>query len=509
MKIPRRQSLLGVLAAAIVFTPVTQAQNNGMVRPLTLNVPADTVYGSVSSGAPIDTVLPLSLDDAIRRGLQTNLQTTLVRQDQQIVSGERLEAFNYLMPNLTWQAERQRLQINLEAEGFSSKLIHSFPPGLIPPQDLNNIPTVVTVNAVIAQADLNQSLFDMQSFELYRAAKEEIKAVDFSYQSSRGQVIQTVADTYLRVLATAANVDNAKSLLATDAEVLRQAKLKHEAGVVAKLDELRAQVQYQQQQQVVIAQQNAFEKAKVELNREIGLAADQPIQLTDSTPYATLATVPLDEALQMAYANRQEYLYLKAKLRSAQYQSRAARYERIPTITFKGNYGVTGTVGSIYHGTFLAEGTLNVPLFKEAQFRGDRDVADAATKEATAQLANFHQQIQEEIRDSMLDVAAAQQLVDVARSNVDLGHATVSDATDRFRNGVDSDLPVVEAQSSLAMAEAQLVNSLYEYNVAKIALARSLGIVDREYREYLSGSATISQSAVRPPDNLNDRAAVR
>ncbi|HUV96255.1 MAG TPA: TolC family protein, partial [Acidobacteriaceae bacterium] len=333
--------------------------------------------------------------------------------------------------------------------------------------------------------------------------------VDFSYQSSRGQVIQTVADTYLRVLATAANVANAKGLLATDAEVLRQAKLKHEAGVVTKLDELRARVQYQQQQQVVIAQQNAFEKAKVDLNREIGLAADQPIQLTDSTPYATLATIPLDEALQMAYANRQEYLYLKAKLRSAQYQSRAARYERLPTLTFKGNYGVTGTVGSIYHGTFLAEGTLNVPLFKEAEFRGDRDVADAATRDAMAQLANFHQQIEAEIRDNMLDVAAAQQLVDVARSNVNLSHATVSDATDRFRNGVDDDLPVVEAQSSLATAEAQLVNSLYEYNVAKIALARSLGVVDREYREYLSGPANTTQSSVRQQDNLTDRAAIR
>jgi len=202
-------------------------------------------------------------------------------------------------------------------------------------------------------------------------------------------------------------------------------------------------------------------------------------------------------------------LYLKAKLRSAQYQSRAARYERLPTLTFKGNYGVTGTVGSIYHGTFLAEGTLYVPLFKEAQFRGDRDVADAATSGAVAQLANFRQQIEAEIRDNMLDVAAAQQLVDVARSNVDLGHATVSDATDRFRNGVESDLPVVEAQSSLATAEAQLVNSLYEYNVAKIALARSLGVVDREYREYLSGPAATTQSSVRSPHNLSDRVSIR
>ncbi len=509
MRIPRRQSLFGALVAAIVFMPVAQAQNIDMVRPLTLNAPPDTVYGSVSSGPPVTTVLPLSLDDAIRRGLQRNLQTTLVKQDQRIVSGERLRAINYLMPNLTWQAERQRLQINLEAEGFSSKLIHSFPPGLIPPAELGNIPVVVTVNTVIGQAELTQSLFDLQSFELYRAAKQEIKAVDFSYQSSRGQVIQTVADTYLRALARAANVANAKGLLATDAEVLRQAKLKHEAGVVAKLEELRARVQYQQQQQVVIAQKNAFEKAKVDLNREIGLAADRPIELTDSSPYATLATIPLDEALQMAYANRQEYLYLKAKLRSAQYQGHAARFERLPTLTFNGNYGVTGTVGGIYHGTFLAEGTLNVPLFKEAQFRGDRDVADAATSDAMAQLANFHQQIEAEIRDNMLDVAATQQLVDVARSNVDLSHATVNDATDRFRNGVDSDLPVVEAQSSLAAAEAQLVNSLYEYNVAKIALARSLGVVDREYREYLIGPVTTTQSSVRQQESLTDRAAIR
>ena len=50
--------------------------------------------------------------------------------------------------------------------------------------------------------------------------------------------------------------------------------------MVAKLDELRARVQYQQQQQVVIAQQNAFEKAKVDLNREIGLAC-RPADPTD------------------------------------------------------------------------------------------------------------------------------------------------------------------------------------------------------------------------------------
>jgi outer membrane protein TolC len=372
MRILRRQKLPGALLASLLFSAAAVAQVGGTVQPLTLNTSPNSVYGSVTSGPAVGTVLPLSLDDAIRRGLQANLQTTIAQQNRQIISGERLEAINYLMPDLTWEAKRQRLQVNLEAEGFNAKLIRSFPPGLIPPQDLNSIPTVVTVNAVIAQADLTQPLFDLRSLELYRAAKEEVEAVDYSYQAARGQVIQTVADSYLQTLATAANLADAQSLLATNTEILRQATLKYQAGVAVKLDELRARVQYQQQQQVVVARRDALEKAKVALNREIGLPADQEIRLTDPTPYASLSMIPLAEALQMAYRNRQEYLYLQAKLRSAQYQSRAARYERLPTLTFKGNYGVTGTVGSVYHGTFLAQGTLNIPLFKEAEFRGDR-----------------------------------------------------------------------------------------------------------------------------------------
>ncbi len=47
---------------------------------------------------------------------------------------------------------------------------------------------------------------------------------------------------------------------------------------------------------------------------------------------------------------------------------------------------------------------------------------------------------------------------------------------------------MVEAQASLAAAEAQLVNSLYQYNQAKLGLARNIGIIDRQYRAYLGTS---------------------
>ncbi len=297
--------------------------------------PANALYGSVTTAPPSSAVLPLSLDDAIRRGLQHNLQMAIGIQNQRLAAGERLEAVYYLMPSITWQAERSRNQINLAAEGFRPSIFSKFPSTLFPPSALANFPNVVTANVVSAQATLRQTLFDLKSFELYRAAKQEILAVNDSVQSSRQDVIQTVADSYLVALADAANVANAKSLLATNAEILRETALEHQAGTVAKLDELRARVQYQQQQQVVIAQQDTLEKAKVALNREIGLAADQPIELTDETPFETLDVMPLNEALQEAYANRQDYRQLQAELRSAEFQRGAARLRTAADAQFR------------------------------------------------------------------------------------------------------------------------------------------------------------------------------
>ncbi|MEO6830230.1 MAG: TolC family protein [Acidobacteriaceae bacterium] len=481
MKCLRIQIGLSVLLASAISPATALSQ-----IPSAPDIPARAIYGSVTATPrPTSTMLPLSLDEAIHRGLEHNLQIALATTNQRAAAGERLEAVSYLLPTITWQAQRSRRQINLEAQGFRPSLLASFPPGVLTPAQIAGFQPKVTVNEVQANATLRGTLFDLRSFELYRAAKQEIRAVDFSFLSVRGAVIQTVAGSYLLALADQANVANARGLLATNAEILRQATLKHQAGTVAKIDELRARVQYQQQQQAVIARQNEFEKSKVALNREIGLPADQSIRLTDQTPYAGLQVMPLDQALRLAYANRQEYLRLQAKLRSAQLQSHAARYQRLPTLTFTGNYGITGTVGGIYHGTFLAQGSLNIPLFKEAKFRGDRDVARAQTAIALAQLASFHTEIEAQIRTSMLDVSATEQLVTVARSNVDLVRTSLSDATERFQNGIEDNLPVVQAQSSLATAQTQLVNSLYRYDIAKLALARSVGIIDRDYRTYL------------------------
>jgi outer membrane protein TolC len=85
----------------------------------------------------------------------------------------------------------------------------------------------------------------------------------------------------------------------------------------------------------------------------------------------------------------------------------------------------------------------------------------------------------------MLDVNAAKELVKVSQSNVELARQELADERDRFSAGVDDNLPVVDAEASVASADATLVKSLYQYNVAKLQLARNTGVVETRYRSYL------------------------
>lgn len=443
--------------------------------------------GSVQAVAVTPGVRQLSLDDAIQFGIQHNLALTLARLNQQTAHAQKLQLENYLLPNASLHGEVGLHQYNLAAQGFRPSLATQF--GLSP-SEATRLNLLTKVNDRIGQINFSQALFTWSGWDAWRAGKANERAAYYSAQSSRGLVVLYVGTSYLKAIAESAQVDYAQSLLKTDQTLLDQAHQEHLAGTVANLDELRARVQYQTQEQAVIIAQNNLERAKIALNRQIGLAPEQQIQLTDAAPYSDLAAMTIEQARQQAYNNRQDYQGLKQQVLSATLEQRAIRHERYPSLTFTGNYGVTGVAGLVYHDTFTAAGTLNIPIFHEAKFRGDDDVAQAQLQELRSQMNDLTSKIDQELRDSMLDLQSAQQLVQVARSNVDLATTALDQSTQRFKAGVDDNLPVAEAQSTLAQAQAQYVNSVYQYNQAKLGLARNLGIIDTQYKNYIPGRST-------------------
>jgi outer membrane protein TolC len=91
-----------------------------------------------------------------------------------------------------------------------------------------------------------------------------------------------------------------------------------------------------------------------------------------------------------------------------------------------------------------------------------------------------------EVRNALLDLTAASTQVDVARSNTELANQTLTQGQDRFAAGVTNTVEVVQAQQAVADANESLISAQYQYNVAKVALARALGLAEENMQVYFN-----------------------
>jgi outer membrane protein TolC len=470
--------------SALVLSQQDEALGKPAGSGFTFKAPA-TIPGPdhVSIEQPTDTPLPLSLDDAISLGLERNVRLVYDRTKARIVRGERLGVINALLPSLRATASSTTEQINLAAMGFKPQslgpLLSEFGLGA------SSFPTIVKVNVTQALLTANQDLFDLPAWELYQGSKRETEVVDLDVLTSRGDLILAVGEAYLQVLADQTSVTNARAQEDAAKTLFSQASQRRQAGVGTSLDELRGQVEYQMRQQGTIAAENKLAKDIIQLNRIMGLPANQMLELTDAAPLAEFNDMDLNRAKDTAYRHRKDLLSLQAQILVADRELRAVRYQRLPTLAFNGFYGVIGETTGLYHGVFTAEGSLRFPIFREAEQRGQQDQVNAQLLALHQREADLRVTIDAQIRASMLDVQAADQLVKVGQSNVQLAQQELSDERDRFRAGVEDNLAVVDAEASLTSAQSQLVQALYQFNVAKLNLARNTGVIETRYRTYL------------------------
>src|SRR5665213_873327 len=440
-------------------------------------------YGSVTAQPRTSEILKLSLDDAVRRGLENNLGLKQAESSEKVLHGERNQALQQFLPTITLTGDTGFYQHDLAAQGFGPGVIKKFavlfPGGTMPALSLITKDTLTQ-----GQIHYSETLFSGPVIAGWKAAGAAERAEHFGKMAARGEVVQQVATAYLHAIAASSEVDNAKALVAQSQVLLDHAHASHEAGVVANLEELRAKVQLQSQQQLLLAAQNQYQKDLILLKREIGLDPGQDVALTDPAPYNDLTEQTPDEVRATAYKDRQDYQNLQNLVVGYKAIHAAYRSQRLPTLKFNSYYGTSTVNGAGTHGDFLAMGTLSVPIFREAGLRGNEDASQAQLDAVNAQMADLRVHIDQQVRSALLDVAASKQLVEVSRSNVDLATAALSDETDRVNAGVDDNLPLVTAQATLASAESNLVQSLYRYNVSKLALARAAGVLELQYRDY-------------------------
>ena len=116
---------------------------------------------------------------------------------------------------------------------------------------------------------------------------------------------------------------------------------------------------------------------------------------------------------------------------------------------------------------FDVRGTLTIPIFQGGSVHGDILQADARLEQSQERLDNLRAQIDSDVRTALLNLQSSADLVNVARSNIDLAEETLTQSRDRFGAGVTDTVEVVQAQEAVASAHEQYISSLYNYNLAK------------------------------------------
>jgi outer membrane protein TolC len=260
---------------------------------------------------------------------------------------------------------------------------------------------------------------------------------------------------------------------------------REQVGTAAGIDVLRAQVQLKAEQQLLLAQQNQLNKDKLALGRIIGLAAAQEFQLADTAPFSPLSAMTQEEALRTALAERPDYQSAKRLVQAAEESLAAARAEWYPTVNVNGYYGDTGLTLANSHGVFAVTGALNLNLFTGGRIHADIERARAALKQRSDELSDTAAQIDVDVRNAFLDLQSAADQVAVAQDNQGLANQTLDQARDRFSTGVTDNVEVVQAQESVALANDNLISALFAHNLAKVSLARAVGMTEQRVKQYL------------------------
>jgi outer membrane protein TolC len=448
-----------------------------------INRNTDNFSGSIPQGKATNETIELTIEDALDRGLKYNLGLYLSDQTTAEARAAKIQSLSNLMPNISGAFGEEVERLNLKAFGF--KFV-GFPSSVGP------------FGLTTTSATGSWTPLDLASIDRYRAAGENVKAAEFNYRDARDTVVLSVGANYLLVIAQESRLEATKAELQTAQALYQLASDQEAAGLAPNIDTLRARVQLQAQQEAVITAQNDLEKQRIALARVIGLPIHQKFKLVNRVPYHPVPDVLLSGATELALQTRSDYKAALAQLRAAELRRAAAWKERLPSVGVSGTYGVLGYTPDAMAPNYTAAATLNIPIFQGGKVEADIRETAAVLKERQAQADNLKARIEQEVEDAILDLNAAAQQVEVARTGLDLAQQVVAQSQDRFAAGVTNNVEVIQAQQQLASANDQFITSLYGHNIAKVLLARAIGNAEAMVKQYLAGDAALPPSVVAP-----------
>jgi outer membrane protein TolC len=411
--------------------------------------------------------LRLTLREAVKMALQQNPLVAIANLNLAESQESRTIARAALLPNASFNASESVLRGNLAATlgmtipGFSG---HYGP-----------------FWSTQAGPAFSAPAFDLTLWEKWRASKENVSASAAQQNTAREQNAQLVVSQYLAGLRAEADVNAATSRVQLAKALLDLATDQQKNGVGTSIDTLRANVQYQNEIKRYSEAKTQQKVALYGLSRLLNIDPRQTPELADAASFFETPPFNSSQTIAAAYEQRPEMKAVEAQIRSAEFEKRAARSERLPRVSLNGSWTLEGLTPTAMIPAYQFGAAFEVPLFTGGRIQAETATADLEIRKLGQTQRDLQNQIAQEVKTALAQLESALVQVEAADLGVKLAQEEVVQAQDRFRAGVANNIEVITGQDELARANDNQIAALYSYNQARADLARATGQMEDLY----------------------------
>jgi outer membrane protein TolC len=444
---------------AVTLLAIAMAQAQGETPSAALTQP-DLAPQPPAAAQPAGEVI--TLEQALKLAAERNLDLKATRAQLKQADEISVQAWSSYLPQVTGSGTYTRNQ----------------PSAVLPAGTFGEGSPEVTLVAkdqIAGQVEANQVIFSPALAFGIRAAT---KAEDFSrltIENVRRDIIFGVAQAYYGVAALKEAVEVSERLLEIAQRQEKDARIRYQAGAIAKVGLLRAEIDRARAEQDLRRAKNSYESAR------IGLATllDRPVDFEVAAPPEPRLPEPLGELEQVALRER---LDLQAARRNVESQraSRNATYGRyFPNVAAFGRYqvqnaaGFTGQDYSWAFGLGLSWTLLDGGL-RESQVR----VGTARIVEAEASADSLEARVSAQVRQSILDLESARANAAKAKEQRDLAAENQRLVDVSYRAGAATAVEQADATAQLRNAEIAVTTESLSAQLAAVRLLQVAGEFD-------------------------------
>lgn len=345
-------------------------------------------------------------------------------------------------------------------------------------------PRFIANNAIreyAAQVLVNENL-SLAGVATYRRSRALAAESAADLESARRDLVSRVVAAYFGVLSTADKVDVAKRAL-DEARAFVELTSKLESGrEVAHADVVKADLAFQQHQREFEDATLAAEKARLDLGVLLFPDPRTPYTLADQSQIPE--QLPDQQTVEAAASrNNPDLRSALEALHAAHSEVLAARAGYLPSLGFNYTWGIDAPQfavngpDDVRNLGYSASASIDFPLWdwfathdRVRQSELDEKAAQTALTTTERQLIAQLDEYYHEARIASDQVASFQTSVETARESLRLTRL-------RYSSGEALALEVVDAESSVAQAEAALADGILRSRVARANLQTLTGVL--------------------------------